>query len=103
MLFVPPFRFHNANQRFRTVAFFEGSSYVLLLVTMVLKYRFGMAGPNLVVGMLHGFLFLTYILFLLEAWWRKKWSFFEVVMAFLLSLLPIGTFIGEAVWWHKKD
>lgn len=89
--------------RFRTIAFFEGSSYLLLLVTMVLKYKFEMPYPNLVVGSLHGLLFVVYMVSLLEVWFRSKWRISEVFIAFVLSLIPFGTFFGEAVWWHKKQ
>jgi len=102
MKVIPPFRWDNPNQRFRSIAFFEGISYLLLLVTMVLKYQFDMPEPNKIVGSLHGFLFVLYVVALLMAWIRMKWKFWEVLVAFFLSFFPIGTFIGEAIWWHRK-
>ena len=48
--------------RLRIVAFVEGCSYLLLGITMVLKYRFSMPRPNYVVGMAHGVLFVLLVL-----------------------------------------
>jgi integral membrane protein len=81
--------------RFRLVAFLEGLSYVLLGLTMVLKYKYAMPEPNRVVGMAHGVLFITYIFLLIQVSINHKWSFGKVVLAFLASLVPFGTFYAE--------
>ena len=48
--------------RLRIVAFIEGCSYLLLGITMVLKYRFSMPRPNYMVGMAHGVLYVVLVL-----------------------------------------
>jgi integral membrane protein len=98
--YIPPFQMNSPLARFRTVAFLEGSSYVLLLGTMVLKYGFDLLKPNLVVGMAHGLLFVLYCLLLLSVWVENKWSLKAALRAFMLSLVPFGTFYGEARWWR---
>ena len=60
--------------RFRLVAFVEGCSYLLLGVTMVLKYQCGMPKPNYVVGMAHGVLFIIYVSLLAQVGFQYKWS-----------------------------
>ena len=52
--------------RLRIVAFVEGCSYLLLGITMVLKYRFSMPRPNYVVGMAHGVLFVLCVVLVLQ-------------------------------------
>jgi integral membrane protein len=99
---VPPFHWKTSLDRFRSVAFLEGLSYVMLLFTMVLKYRFSMPEPNKIVGLAHGLLFVLYVTLLLFVWIRHRWKLGEVVVAFLLSLVPFGTFFGEARWWRHK-
>jgi len=81
--------------RFRLVAFLEGLSYVLLGLTMVLKYKYAIPEPNKVVGMAHGVLFITYIFLLIQVSINHKWGFGKVVLAFLASLVPFGTFYAE--------
>lgn len=81
--------------KFRIVAFLEGCSYLLLGFTMILKYRFEMPGPNYVVGMAHGFLFILYVLLLLTVWRKYAWTFKRASLAFIASLVPFGTFIAD--------
>ena len=77
--------------RFRIVAFWEGISYLLLLfVAMPMKYGLGIDMAVRVVGMAHGVLFLAYCLTLALAWSRLGTSL--GIIAFVMSLLPGGTF-----------
>ena len=81
--------------RFRIIAFLEGLSYLLLGITMILKYQFEMPEPNKVVGMAHGVLFVAYVFLLIPVALNYKWSFGRVAAAFLVSLVPFGTFYAE--------
>jgi integral membrane protein len=81
--------------KFRIVAFLEGCSYLLLGLTMILKYKYMMREPNYVVGMIHGFLFILYVVMLLRIWQKYKWSFGKATLAFIASLVPFGTFVAD--------
>ncbi len=81
--------------RFRIVAFLEGVSYLLLGLTMVLKYKYAMPGPNMVVGSAHGGLFILYVILLLQVGIQHQWSFTKMALGFLASLIPFGTFWAE--------
>ncbi|MDO9376570.1 MAG: DUF3817 domain-containing protein [Ferruginibacter sp.] len=85
----------NALSRFRLVAFMEGCSFLLFAITMPLKYVMGYPKPNYVVGMIHGVLFMLYIILLIQVSVRYKWNFKKMFLAFLASLLPFGTFIAD--------
>ncbi|MDX1903860.1 MAG: DUF3817 domain-containing protein [Thermonemataceae bacterium] len=82
---------------FEKVAHIEGVSYLLFAITMPIKYLLKIPQPNYVVGSAHGILFVLYCLLLLKVWIELKWSFVKVLTAFLVSLLPFGTF-----WAAKK-
>lgn len=86
---------------FRKVAFAEGVSYLLLAVTMPLKYAFKIPEPNYVIGLAHGLLFVAYCLLLLNVWIRYEWKFKKTFFAFLVSLIPFGTFWAEKNLYHK--
>ncbi len=88
--------------RFRAVAFAEGISYLLLGITMVLKYKYQMPTPNYIVGMAHGALFILYIGLLLYVGIMHKWGFVRMFLAFLASLVPFGTFYADAKWFRPK-
>ena len=79
-------------KNFRTLAILEGISYLLFAITMPLKYLLDIVQPNLIVGGVHGFLFIAYVFFLLYFLYTKKWKFGFGVLAFVASLLPFGTF-----------
>ena len=82
--------------RFRIVAFWEGVSFLLLLfVAMPLKYGFGVGEAVSVVGMAHGVLFIGYCATLALA--APRLGTRRSVLAFVLSLVPGGTF-----WLEKR-
>lgn len=89
--------------RFRFIAFVEGCSFLLIGLTMILKYRYDMPGPNYVVGMVHGLLFIIYVLLLLQVTYLYKWSFRKLSLGFLASLIPFGTFYADKKWFSKQE
>lgn len=87
--------------RFRIVAFIEGLSYLLLGITMILKYKYGMPKPNYAVGMAHGVLFMAYILLLLQVGIKYKWTLMRMFWGFVASLVPFGTFYADVKWFRQ--
>ncbi len=77
--------------RFRIVAYWEGISYlVLLLIAMPLKYGLGLAVAVRVVGSLHGALFVAYLVLLALA--ARALGPRLTALAAVVSLIPGGTF-----------
>jgi len=84
--------------RLRLVAILEGVSFlVLLLIAMPLKYLAGQPEAVKHVGMAHGVLFVLYILLLIQQSIQRGWSMKKVLLGFIASLVPLGTF-----WADKK-
>jgi len=82
--------------RFRLIAILEGISYlVLLFIALPLKYKFGYEFSVKYTGWAHGVLFISYIILLLIIWKQYKWSFKKVILAFIASLIPFGTFVFD--------
>ncbi len=48
-----------------------------------------------VMGAVHGFLFVLYVIFWADAWNRAKWSFGTAAFYFVMSVLPTGGFFAE--------
>jgi integral membrane protein len=46
-------------------------------------------------GMIHGVLFVLYVLFWADAWNRTKWSLKTAAFYFVMSVLPLGGFFAE--------
>jgi len=80
----------------RILALVEGISYLAFGLTMPLKYMFEIPGPNKVVGMAHGLLFVLYCLMVFIVNLDKKWSIKTNLLAYGASLLPFATFIVDA-------
>jgi integral membrane protein len=71
----------------------EGYSYLILLgIAMPLKYIFNMPQYVRPAGMLHGILFISFMILLAFMFFKVKMSFKNAAIAFLLSLVPFGTF-----------
>lgn len=80
--------------RFRMIAICEGISYlVLLFIAMPLKYIADLPQAVLVVGWIHGFLFIAYMFAGLHVALIHKWDLKRILYAFIASLLPFGPFI----------
>lgn len=77
----------------RRVALAEAVSYLLLLgVAMPLKYAFGLPQAVMVVGWIHGALFVVFGVALLLAWFGARWPFLRVAGVFVASLIPLVPF-----------
>lgn len=80
--------------RLRLVSAPEAVSFILLMIASVLKRTTDFnAVPAL--GMIHGILFILYVLFWLDAWNRTKWNLKTAALYFLLSVVPFGGFYAE--------
>ena len=87
---------------FRSIALAEGISFIILLfIAMPLRKFAGIPEAVKIVGMLHGILFIAFVLSLAYAAWLNKWTFVKILLAFLSSLFPFGTFILDH--YLKKD
>ena len=79
--------------RFRILAFMEGLSFIVILfITMPLKYQFDLPKPNLVVGMVHGVLFMLYVLAVIKLKMAYHWKSTLTIKTLVASVVPFGTF-----------
>ncbi|MEV1023456.1 DUF3817 domain-containing protein [Streptomyces sp. NPDC050264] len=92
----------SALRRLRLVSAPEAVSFLLLIVCSVLK-RTTEFNAVPVMGMVHGVLFVLYVLFWLDAWNRTKWSFGRAALYFVLSVLPTGGFFAERKLKREAD
>jgi integral membrane protein len=87
---------------FRKIAFAEGVSFlVLLLIAMPLKYLADSPLAVRYVGMLHGILFVAFIVMAFEVKKDAKKDLLWVIRSFIASILPFGTFVMDRQW--KKE
>ncbi|RYG28884.1 MAG: DUF3817 domain-containing protein [Chitinophagaceae bacterium] len=90
--------------RFRFIGILEGISYLVLLgIAMPLKYWAGWPLAVKYVGWAHGVLFIAYLIALLAVTIDRRWSFTRVVVAFVASLVPFGTFWLEGRLKNEEE
>lgn len=81
---------------FLPVSLAEGVSYlVLLLIAMPLKYFANMPQAVMVVGMLHGLLFIAYVVLALLVRGELGWGPRRLLWVLVQSVLPVGAFYAE--------
>ena len=91
-------------RRFRSVAKWEGYSYLALLgIAMPLKYVADLPMAVTIVGSIHGFLFVAMGILALDVRQEAKHSFTWVITAFLASIIPFGTFYWDKKWAREVE
>ncbi|WP_320780503.1 DUF3817 domain-containing protein [Streptomyces sp. CRN 30] len=84
----------SALRRLRLVSAPEAVSFLLLLVCSVLKRTTDFNAVP-VMGAVHGFLFVLYVILWADAWNRAKWPLGTAAFYFLMSVLPTGGFFAD--------
>jgi integral membrane protein len=92
---------NSAVHRLRLVSMPEGLSFVLLLICTVLKYTTSFNAVP-VLGMLHGILFIFYVVFALWAWYAQRWTFQHAAWVLVLSVIPGGGFYAERLMAREE-
>lgn len=89
--------------RLRVIAFLEGLSFLLLLfVAMPMKYYGGYEHATKELGMIHGGLFVTYVIAVFPARETEKWSVLTTLIVLAASVFPFGTFVVDRKIFKKK-
>lgn len=78
---------------YRKTALIEGISYLILLfIAMPLKYIFNISEAVQYFGWIHGLLFIVFVIILLAAAIKYKWSIKRIIIYFIGSVLPFVPF-----------
>ena len=86
---------------FKLLALLEGASYILLLfIAVPIKYYGGNEQYVKLLGMPHGILFVSYIIFAFLIKENEKWGMKDLGIVLLASILPFGTFYVD--WKYLK-
>jgi integral membrane protein len=82
--------------RYRVMAYVVGVLLlVLVFVAMPLKYFADMPLMVAIVGPLHGFLYMVYLVTAFDLAVRAKWPFGRTVLVLLAGTVPVMTFVAE--------
>ena len=85
-----------ALRRYRIMAWIVGVGLlVLVLVAMPLKYIGDNDTVVGIVGPIHGFLYMAYVVLTFDLSRRAKWSFVRMVLVMLAGTIPFFSFWAE--------
>jgi integral membrane protein len=88
----------------RLISFVEGTSFLLLLgIAMPLKHLADMPEAVSVIGMIHGILFLIYVIAAAYLMLERRWSFWWFMGAMMASVVPFGMFALDVQLRRHKD
>jgi integral membrane protein len=88
--------------RYRVIAYVVGVMLlVLLFVAMPLKYLGDNPAAMNVVGPLHGFLYVVYLLGTFDLFRRVRWSFPRLVLMAVAGTIPFLSFYAERKTTHE--
>lgn len=80
--------------RVRLTGLIEGTSFLVLLgIAMPLKYAADMPEAVSVVGMLHGILFVMYLIAIGYAFFVRHLTFMKSLLAVGAAFVPLGPFL----------
>jgi integral membrane protein len=93
---------HGALIRYRVIAWIVGVGLlVLVLVGMPLKYIGDNESVVAVVGPVHGFLFMIYLVLTFDLARRAKWPFGRMILVMLAGTIPFFSFWAERKVTHS--
>jgi integral membrane protein len=82
--------------RFRVMAYATGVMLLaLVLVAMPLKYIWDSETAIAIVGPLHGFLYMVYVVTAFDLAVRAKWAFTRTILVLLAGTVPVASFYAE--------
>jgi integral membrane protein len=85
-------------KNYLTVGKIEGYSYLaLLFIAMPLKYLADIPTAVRIAGSIHGVLFVAFVIFIILMLIKKQLTVENAIYAFMLSLVPFGTFFLKKV------
>ena len=87
--------------RFRVMAYVVGVLLlVLVFVAMPLKYFADQPTMVAIVGPLHGFLYMVYLVTAFDLAVRAKWPFTRTLLVLLAGTVPVMSFVAERKATH---
>jgi integral membrane protein len=82
--------------RFRVMAYVVGA-FLLVLVFVAMPLKYLAEAPTLVaiVGPIHGFLYMVYLVAAFDLAVRAKWPFVRTALVLLAGTIPVMSFVAE--------
>lgn len=87
--------------RFRVLAYIVGVGLLALCFAMVMNYVFDQPRYSAIVGPAHGFLYIVYLVTIVDLALKARWSLKGTVLVMLSGVVPVGSFFAERAVTRK--
>ena len=84
-----------AMRRFRVAAWITGVGLLVLTAGVLLEYLGNDDSVVTIVGPIHGFLYMGYLLFTADLAYRDRWPVGRAVLVALAGTIPFVSFVAE--------
>jgi integral membrane protein len=81
--------------RFRVMAYIVGVGLLALCFAMVMNYGFDEGQYSAIIGPVHGFLYIVYLVAIVDLALKARWSLKGTVLVMLSGVVPVGSFFAE--------
>jgi integral membrane protein len=85
----------SALKPFRVLAYIVGVMLLVLCLAMVLRYGFGIAGMSAIVAPIHGFLYMVYLVTVLNLGLKSRWPWPYMLGIMIGGTVPFLSFFIE--------
>ncbi|MEU4697374.1 DUF3817 domain-containing protein [Nonomuraea dietziae] len=85
----------SALKPFRVLAYIVGTMLLVLCVAMVLRYGFDIPEPSKIVSPIHGFLYMLYLIAVMNLGMKARWSWGRMLGIMLAGTVPLLSFYVE--------
>jgi integral membrane protein len=81
--------------RFRVMAYIVGVGLLALCVALVLNRVFDQGQYSAVIGPVHGFLYIVYLVVIVDLALKARWSPKGTILVMLSGVVPVASFFAE--------
>jgi integral membrane protein len=90
-----------ALSRFRVTAYIVGVGLLALCFGLVMNVFFDQDQYSAVIGPVHGFLYIVYLLAIVDLALKARWSLKGTILVMLSGVVPVGSFFAERAVTHR--
>jgi integral membrane protein len=81
--------------RFRVMAYIVGVGLLALCFAMIMNYAADEPQYSAVIGPVHGFLYIVYLVTIADLALKARWSLKGTILVMLSGVVPVGSFFAE--------
>lgn len=81
--------------RFRVMAYIVGVGLLALCFALVMNRFFDEPQYSAIVGPVHGFLYIVYLVVIVDLALKARWSLKGTILVMLSGVVPVGSFFAE--------